>query len=145
MTNDALDLLHQLSKNEKKKFDQIAYLAVLSVVFFIPFSKGAIEVSLILGLIAYFFSRFVKQEEKIKLQSVPLLTALILYFVAVVLSILTNPFLPESIRGLFKTLKYLGLYFIVSGTVTTEEKLKWLLQNFCYSFTDSLKQSWPRW
>ncbi len=112
--------------NTTKLFDQLVYCAVLAIAISTPFTKGAIETSLLLGIGAFFYLKILKKE--FNPNEIPLIFPLILYLVAIELSMMNNPNLGLTGKGLIKTLKHIAVYLIAVETVRTEKRFVWILR-----------------
>lgn len=110
----------------QKQISQIPFLAVLFAAAFIPFSKGGIETSILTGLVAFFLLKFKKKEFGIT--EIPLALPLLFYIIAIEISMFQNADLHITARGFIRIFKYLGLYWLVTESITTESRFKWLVR-----------------
>lgn len=130
--------------NQSQDFSTISFLAILAVVFFLPFSKGGIETSIAIGLISFFIFKYQKRE--FGFSKIPLALPFLFYIVAVELSMLQSTEFRTTAKGLLRVLKYAGLYWLVVETICDEIRFKWVIRvmtltaflsclNGCYQLT----------
>jgi len=97
------------------------------LIFFLPFSKSIIEISIIVAIISWALRKLALKE--LKLKNTPLNAWLILFFFVNLVSMLNADYKGLVAVSLFsKCLKYIVLYFVVVETIDTEIKLNNLLK-----------------
>lgn len=92
----------------------------------IPFTKGGIEVCVVVGIVSWILRRILDKD--FDLRSNPLYVPLCFYFAAVLLSFLNSTIPAVSAKGLLRVCKYGFLYFLVTDTIRSEFRVRWLLR-----------------
>ncbi len=109
-------------------FERLVFLSIIAILCFIPFSKGGIETSLIVGFFSYFISRFIKKEKPFNLNNVPLAFPLLLFLLLVEVSSFRSFDHLTTARGVLRTVKYLTLYLFVTETIVSQKKFQWVIR-----------------
>ena len=105
--------------------DKIIFIALCLLIFIIPFSKAGIEISATVAIVAWILKKILARD--LKLPQSDLNKPIILFTFVATLSVLHSFYIELSIRGLFKVLEYIGLYFVVIDTITTKRRFKCML------------------
>ena len=105
--------------------DKIIFIALCLLIFIIPFSKAGIEIGATTAIVAWILKRILTKN--FRLPPSPINKPIILFISVVTLSILNSSYIELSIRGLFKVLEYIAIYFVVIDTITTKKRFKYIL------------------
>lgn len=103
--------------------DKITLYSLWALIFFLPFSKSIIEISIAVAAISWAFKKILSKD--LRVIETPLNNLLIIFLFASTLSIINSDSRLFVLRSLFsKCLKYVILYFVVVETVNSKKKLK---------------------
>ena len=113
-------------KKEVHFLRSVCYFSVLSALFFVPFSKAAIEISLgaglTSGLILILFAR--PANFWYSAARTPLLVTYLLYIFLVEISAIHSFYPSWSEQGLLRVIKYFLLYLLVVNSISDKEDLR---------------------
>lgn len=110
-----------------KMLDKITEWALYLVLFFVPFSKSMIEITIVVAIVSWAFRKMLLRDFSIKRTGINAL--LFALFIVSALSIINTEFKALVIRSLVsKSLKYVLLYLVIIETVDSRVKLKNILK-----------------
>ncbi len=123
----------------------VTEICFLGGVFFLPFSKSAAEIGFITALSVWALSKISRKEKFPKIRLCNLFYAI--FFIFAVFSLLSrNLTLSSGVHGLFKWVKYLGIFFLsfeFFENKSRREKFLWVFSLSLFLVClDGLYQAW---
>ena len=121
--NGKMNFINPYAKEKLIKiFSEITTYSVYLIPFCLSISKALLETAISIAMISWIIQKLLKKEYKIN--HTPLNLPIIVFFMAVSLSLINTEFVGESLKDLFfKTGEYVFLFFIVVDTIDNKQKL----------------------
>jgi putative inorganic carbon (hco3(-)) transporter len=105
-----------------KALEKIVYFCLIGIAFLLPLSSGAVNTLIGIGMACWIVKMVISK--KADMNKDVLTMALFLFLAAAAISIFNSSYPKESVRGLIKVLKYMGIYFIFSRNIKDSTVLR---------------------